>query len=510
MYWIRVSPIKTQGTAPAGTIRSVTTYLVNTVIHWFRRDLRLTDNTALNVAAKAAANVVPVYIVSEWTAHHHWTGPNRQEFLCGCLESLAKNLEGIGGRLIIRHGAADAVLAQLAAETGAEAIFFNRDPDPFGRAMETRIETMARGRGMAVHAHKDIALHERDELRSGAGVTYRAYAPYFKAWLKLPKPAAGPRLHELHTPAAIRSEPLPSLAHWKLQSEGARLIASGERAARGRLHAFLNAEGGAAGYAAKRSTPVGQTTSRFSQDLRWGLLSIRELYHAVRAHADESGPETRASMEKFTGELAWRDFNMQVLYHFPNILDEEYTPGMRGLPWRRASDHPEIFARWCEGRTGFPIVDAGMRQMAATGFMHNRLRMITSMFLTKDLRIHWRDGESFFMRKLVDGEIASNNGGWQWSAGTGADAAPFFRIQNPWTQSQKFDPQGDYIHEWVPELRDVPFGRLHIPLALAGLRLENDYPPSMVDHAAERECTLAMFRQHRAGQAAGENALPAG
>ncbi len=482
---------------------------MNTVIHWFRRDFRLTDNTALNAAAEAAANVVPVYILSEWKAHHHWTGPNRQEFLCGCLSSLAKNLETIGGRLIIRHGAADAVLAQLTAETGAEAIFFNRDPDPFGRAMEARIETMARGRGIAIHAHKDIALHERDELRSGAGATYRAYAPYFKAWSKLSKPAMGPRLRKLRTPAAVHSEPLPTLAHWKLRSDGAQLIAPGEHAARDRLRAFLSVGGGAAGYAVNRSNPTGQTTSRFSQDLRWGLLSIRELYHAVRTRADEGEADTRNSMEKFTGELAWRDFNMQVLYHFPNVLDEEYTPGMRGLPWRRASEHPEIFARWCEGRTGFPIVDAGMRQMAATGFMHNRLRMITSMFLTKDLRIHWRDGESFFMQKLVDGEIASNNGGWQWSAGTGADAAPFFRIQNPWTQSEKFDPQGDYIHEWVPELRGVPFGRLHVPLALAGLRLENDYPPSMVDHAAERDRTLEMFRRHRAETSNDKTGLPA-
>ena len=481
---------------------------MKTVIHWFRRDFRLSDNTALNAAAEAAANVVPVYILSEWKAHHHWTGPNRQEFLCGCLAALSKNLENIGGRLIIRHGEADAVLAQLATETGAEAIFFNRDPDPFGRAMEARIETMAGTRGLAVHSHKDIALHERDELRSGTGTIYRAYAPYFKTWLKQPKPPAGPRLRKLHTPADVRSEPLPTLAHWKLTSDGAKLIESGERAARDRMRAFLSGDGGATDYAAKRSTPSGQTTSRFSQDLRWGLLSIRELYHAVRAHADEGNATVRASMDKFTGELAWRDFNMQVLYHYPNILDEEYNPAMRGIPWRRAEDHSEIFARWCEGRTGFPIVDAGMRQMAATGFMHNRLRMITSMFLTKDLRIHWRDGESFFMQKLVDGEIASNNGGWQWSAGTGADAAPYFRIQNPWTQSRKFDPQGDYIHEWVPELRDVPFGRLHVPLAPGGLRLENEYPSSMVDHAAERDRTLKMFRQHQGKTPVAKTGLP--
>ena len=249
---------------------------------------------------------------------------------------------------------------------------------------------------------------------------------------------------------------------------------------------------------------MGQTTSRFSQDLRWGLLSVREVYHRCRASAKEPDAPGRTHIEKFLGEIAWRDFNFQVLYHFPNVLDEEYNSAMRGLPWRRAADRADDFARWCEGRTGFPIVDAGMRQLSALGFMHNRLRMITSMFLTKDLRIHWRDGEAFFMRKLVDGEIASNNGGWQWSAGTGADAAPYFRIQNPWSQSLRFDPNGDFIRAWVPELRDTPPGRLHDPLA-TGLRLEKDYPPPMLDHARERDLALAMFRQHRTVTSASAN-----
>ena len=249
-----------------------------------------------------------------------------------------------------------------------------------------------------------------------------------------------------------------------------------------------------------RTKLTGQTTSRFSQDLRWGLLSIREVYRRSRALADQLDEgRGREHVEKFIGEIAWRDFYFQILRHFPGVLDDDFNPATRGLPWRQAWDHAEVFARWCAGTTGFPIVDAGMRQLSALGFMHNRLRMITAMFLTKDLRIYWRDGEAFFMRKLVDGEIASNNGGWQWSAGTGADAAPYFRIQNPWTQSQRFDPDGDYIREWVPELRDVPFGRLHMPLA-AGLRLAKDYPPPMLDHARERDLTLAMFKGHRAAK----------
>lgn len=474
---------------------------MKTAIHWFRRDLRLTDNTALNAAAGSAEEIVPVYILSDWKGSHHWVGPNRQEFLCACLVSLSKNLEAIGGRLLIRCGPTERELEKLIAETGASAIFYNRDPDPFGRAVEDKLDALGKRLGVTISAHQDVALHERDALVSGAGLPYRVYSPYFRAWSKLPKPAVGPRLKRLVTPSGPSSLPLPDLSHWRLQSEGTRIIEAGERAARKRLTEFIQPRGGGSRYAVGRTELSGRTTSRFSQDLRWGLLSVREIYHRCRALAAELDKGGQESVEKFIGEIAWRDFYFQILYHFPNVLDDDFSPAMRGLPWRQAGDHAERFARWCDGTTGFPIVDAGMRQLSALGYMHNRLRMITSMFFTKDLRFYWRDGEAFFMRKLVDGEIASNNGGWQWSAGTGADAAPYFRIQNPWTQSERFDPNGDYIREWVPELRDVPPGRLHVPLA-PGLRLAKDYPPPMLDHNRERDLTLAMFKRHRAGEPA--------
>ena len=246
------------------------------------------------------------------------------------------------------------------------------------------------------------------------------------------------------------------------------------------------------------------TSSRLSQDLRWGLLSIREVFHRARELAAELPADRREHADKFVSEVAWRDFYMQILFHFPNVLDEDFNPATRGLPWVWERDEPEPFARWCDGQTGFPIVDAAMRQLSGLGFMHNRLRIITSMFLTKDLRYHWRDGEALFMRKLVDGEISNNNGNWQWSAGTGADAAPYFRIQNPWTQSERFDRDGAFIKEWCPELRDVPAEKLHAPPA-SGLRLAKNYPAPMVDHAQERDRTLEMFKRHRGkGQPARE------
>lgn len=254
-----------------------------------------------------------------------------------------------------------------------------------------------------------------------------------------------------------------------------------------------------------RDIPAAGNTSRFSADLRFGTLSIRELVHQCRLAASEAETAAqRKSVQTFLNELIWREFYMAILWHWPDVLDTEFQLQFRSLPWRWPDQHPtprhdsaispeKAFQRWCEGTTGFPIVDAGMRQLAATGFMHNRLRMIVAMFLTKDLHLDWRLGEQFFMQNLVDGDIAANNGGWQWSAGVGADAAPWFRIQNPWIQTSKFDPDGDYIRTWVPELRDVPAAALARP-PLPGTRLIPSYPSPIVDHAKEREITLQMFR----------------
>ena len=332
---------------------------------------------------------------------------------------------------------------------------------------------------MAVQAVQDVAIHERDELLTGQGGPFRVFTPYARAWHKLPKPPAHGAPARISTPANIFSLPLPTLATWGL-TPAAKVIEPGEDSARTRLERFL--DGPIHRYAELRDVPSANGTSRLSQDLRYGLLSPREVY-ARCAKAGQAGT--------YVNELVWREFYFQVLWHRPGVLEGDFNPGYHAVRWREPG---EDFARWCAGETGFPIVDAAMRQLAATGFMHNRLRMITAMFLTKDLHVHWRDGESFFMQHLVDGEIASNNGGWQWSAGTGADAAPYFRIQNPWTQSARFDPEGVFIKRWLPELRDVEprrFGRPpEGPLA-------RNYPQPMVDHARERAATLRMFRGER-------------
>jgi deoxyribodipyrimidine photo-lyase len=463
------------------------------VIHWFRRDLRIADNTSLLAASASGNPVIPVFLLSRWSGKHHWTGPNRQEFLCGCLASLAKNLELHQGRLIIRQGDALEELKKLVHETKARAIYFNSDPDPYGKSVEAALREWCAEVNIEYHAHHDASLHGPSEVLTQSEQPYRVYTPYSRNWLSLPKPSPSGKPKDLGTPASVKSLPLPEISTWGLEKPNAQLAPAGERAARDRLQAAIAEK--ISLYGSTRDFPALGGTSRISQDLRYGLLSIRTVFAKCLAAKSTASLAGQANIDIFIKELAWREFYFAILHHFPNVLDEEFNPDWRGLPW----DEPgELFERWKNGCTGFPIVDAGMRELKATGFMHNRVRMITAMFLTKDLHIDWKQGESWFMQHLLDGEIASNNGGWQWSAGTGADAAPYFRIQNPWSQTVKFDVDGAYIKKWIPELAKTHPARF-IEAPKDGRPIAPDYPLPCVDHKTERERTLAIFKKHRAG-----------
>lgn len=468
-----------------------------TALHWFRRDLRLTDNTALHHATQAAEQVIPVYILSDWKKEHGWTGANRQHFLCGSLESLAKNLEALESRLILRCGDADKELEKLIQETGAEALYFNRDYDPYGRKMEQKVAAVCQKLGIPCLSFDDRVLHPPETVLTGSEQPYRVFTPYSKNWLTLKKAAPWPRVTKLgpKAPAKIPSEKLPTVAHWGLEEPTAKLPPAGEKAARQRMKQFIE-ERILHHYKETRDTPYGHTTSHLGPDLRQGTLGIRELHQGCQEAGKGEPPQVQESIATYIKELAWREFYFAILWHFPNVFEEEFNPDWRGLPWPGTEKQ---FHAWMEGRTGFPIVDAGMRQLVGTGFMHNRLRMITAMFLTKDLHCDWRLGEAFFMQQLVDGENASNNGGWQWSAGTGADAAPYFRIQNPWLQSKRFDPEGKFIKQWVPELKEVPADRLHQPPE-PGLPLAKGYPLPIVHHHTERDRTLTIFAKHKERQ----------
>jgi len=460
-------------------------------VHWFRRDLRLIDNSALHAASRQSLAVLPVYFISGWEGSHCWTGPGRQKFLCESLASLAENLKTLEGRLVFRRVAADEGIRALILESGADAVFFNRDVDLFGQAMERRVAAVCAELGVACIGYDDVVLHEPSEVLTQKGEPYRVFTPYGRAWLQREKRLPLGKPSKFNTPPGIASQPAPSMATWGLASSGVAYVAAGERAARQRLKEAMSAC--IPNYQERRDQVSEAGTSRLSQDLRFGTISIRSVF-AAAAEVLAGGGAPAQSALVFQKELAWREFYMQILAHFPDVLELEFNAEFRGLPW----DEPgEAFEAWKSGRTGFPIIDAAMRQMLATGFMHNRARMITAMFLTKDLHMDWRLGESFFMRHLIDGEIASNNGGWQWSAGTGADAAPYFRIQNPWLQTARFDPHGHYIRRWIPELAGVAEAKKFTSPPENGRPLAADYPLPVVNHQQERDRTLAIFKRHR-------------
>ncbi|MDF1656545.1 MAG: deoxyribodipyrimidine photo-lyase [Verrucomicrobiales bacterium] len=466
------------------------------VIHWFRRDLRLSDNMALWNASIDSEKVLPVYISSDWNTEHHWTGPARQAFLCGCLESLSKNVDHAGGRLIFRRGDAVEELRRLIDESKAEALYLNRDPDPYGRETEQRAKELCREKGIEFHDFQDVVLHEPDEVLTGSGNPYKVYTPYSRTWFDQAKPDGVDTVRKLHTLTTVLKGEVPKVEDWGLKFEGELLREPGEKAARIRLKSAV--EGVLGEYESMRNDPAADATSHLGADLRYGTLSAREVFHrAEEARAAARSESVRGSVHTFQKQLAWREFFMAILHHYPEVLETDFNEGWRGLNWDDPGDDDK-FERWRTGRTGFPIVDAGMRQLLETGYMHNRVRMITAMFLTKDLHIHWRHGEAHFMQYLLDGEIANNNGGWQWSAGTGADAAPYFRIQNPWTQTDRFDKEGEYIKRWVPELEKVDSKQFTKPPE-GGSKLCADYVEPIVDHKTERDETLRRFKEHKEG-----------
>ena len=457
-------------------------------IHWFRRDLRVSDNTALSEARKQAGELIPVYILSTWKKSHLWTGANRQKFLCGCLVSLSMNLKALGGSLIIRAGEPVIELLKLARETLAEAIFFNRGSDPYSVKVQHTLALEAGKVGMPVFGFKDITIFEPDEILTKTGAPFRVFTPYARAWHASEKPHPSPTIQSITVPPDIPSLPVPTLSYWQLQSEG-EIIEVGEKMALKRFRHFLHHS--VAAYGRNRNLPAEESTSRLSQDLRFGTISPRHIYFGCVEATREASAAARQSIDSFVNELIWREFYMQILANFPHVLERDFSDQFESVEWDK---NESTFRRWCEGTTGFPIVDAGMRQLNETGYLHNRIRMVVAMFLTKDLHIHWKKGEQYFLQKLADGDIAANNGGWQWSAGTGADAAPYFRIQNPWSQTRNYDREGEYVRRWVRELKDVGPERFMTPPSSS---MAKDYPAPMVNHAEEREEALRRFNRAR-------------
>lgn len=463
---------------------------MSTALWWVRRDLRLSDNAALSAALRAAERVVPVFVVDPTLWHSPYVGQKRGAFLLGGLRALDAELRTRGSYLVVRAGDPVAALAALQAETGAGAVYAEADVSPYARRRDVRVAAQ-----LSLHLIAGVTVHPPGTVLKRDGTPYTVFTPFSRAWLALPLPTAGELLAapvQVPTPAGIASAPWPDLP----LPEPA--FPPGEAEAQRRLAAFT--AHAIYHYAEQRDRMAQEATSRLSPYLRFGMLSARQaVVAALEAQAAAGDEEARQSAKTWLNELLWREFYAHILYHFPQVRRESFRPALRGIPWE---NDPARFAAWCEGRTGYPIVDAGMRQLAATGWLHNRARMIVAAFLTKDLLIDWRWGERFFMQQLLDGDPAANNGGWQWAAGTGTDAAPYFRVFNPVRQGEKFDPEGTYVRRWVPELARVPEKYLHQLWMMpeetqraAGCVIGRDYPAPIVDHARARERALVAYKR---------------
>lgn len=472
-------------------------------IVWFRHDLRLDDNPALQAALVHGGPVIPVFVrnIDEETP---WRpGEASDWWLHQSLQALEESLRLCGSKLVIRTGASVAELTRLAAETQATAVFWNRRYEPQSVARDKRVKAELRGAGLIAESFNGQLLFEPWDLSTQQGRPYQVFTAFWRACLARPEPSA-----PLPSPARIsfpqvwpQSVPLESLhleptLPWS--SGLARTWQPGAAGANERLATFL--DNAVANYKTGRDLPAEIGTSRLSPHLHFGEISARTVWHTVRRQISNSqsvGALGSLGAETYLKELGWREFAHHLLYHFPSTSDQPLRAEFADFPWE---DNPSGLCAWQRGQTGFPIVDAGMRELWATGWMHNRVRMIVASFLVKDLRLHWRHGAAWFWETLVDADLAANTLGWQWSAGCGADAAPYFRVFNPVLQSEKFDRDGDYLRRWLPELAALPTKYLHAPwftphdlLQGAGVRLGQTYPMPIVDHAEARNLALRAF-----------------
>ena len=477
------------------------------VIVWFRNDLRLEDNPALAAALKSGGPLIPLYINSSTEESAYAPGGAARWWLHHSLLSLSRSLQARNSRLVLRSGQSLAVLRELSRGSGARAVFWSRRYEPAAAARDAGIKSALTADGVAVESFNANLLFEPWSIRNSSGDPFRVFTPYWRSCRS--GPAQPP------APLGCPEGPFPGPGVWPDSQSLADLALEpvvdwagglrqtwqpGEEGADRQLAKFIEAS--LADYPKARDLPAIMGTSRLSPYLRFGELSPRRIWHAVLQAIGAGGePRRREAGEAFLRQLGWREFAYQILVHFPESVDQTLRREFRDFPWRHSTR--ELKA-WQRGRTGYPLVDAGMRELWATGWMHNRIRMVVASFLTKDLLLPWLAGARWFWDTLVDADLANNTLGWQWTAGCGADAAPYFRVFNPVNQAQKFDPAADYIRRWVPELAALPTPWIFSPweaprglLAQAGVRLGKTYPKPIVDHAEARRRALAAYHALR-------------
>ena len=464
------------------------------LILWFRRDLRLADNPALAAAVAAGRRVVPLYILDE--AAGGPLGGAQRWWLHHSLAALDAALRDLGSGLVLRRGPAATVLEDIIAATGADTIHWNRLYDPAAIARDTALKADLQGRGLTVASFNAALLFEPWAIRNKAGQPFKVFTPFWKTCLAAPAPDA-----PLPGPARLPASTLPPgdrLADWALLPKKPDWAVAfgpcwqpGEDGARALLADFLDRA--LVRYKGDRNRPDLPATSRLSPHLAFGEIGPRQIWQATH-HAMDGNPASAGGGAHFLSEVGWREFSHHLLYHEPQMVSRPLRSEFAAFPW--AEDAAGL-AAWQRGLTGYPIVDAGMRELWQTGWMHNRVRMIAASFLVKDLLIPWQQGEAWFRDTLVDADVANNAASWQWVAGCGADAAPYFRIFNPVLQGEKFDPEGDYIRRFVPELARLPAAIIHQPwnhrdlARQCGVVIGRDYPAPIIDHGLARDRALA-------------------
>lgn len=471
------------------------------ILFWHRNDLRLSDNIGLVAAREITPKVIGLFCLDPNILQRDDIAPARVAYLLGCLEELQQAYQKAGSELLILHDTPEMALPKLAIALQANAVFWNLDVEPYSRTRDESVQQNLEAQGIAVQTTWDKLLHFPGEVMAKAtGKPYTVYTPFWKNWSQQPKAepvatlagAEGLTAEERERAREVGAQSLPSAKDLGYNWENDFLLSPGETAARERWEAFCTRA--LLEYREQRNIPSIDGTSQLSAALKFGAIGIRTVWKAAaEMYKNARSEETQANIETWQKELAWREFYQHALYFFPELENGPYRPQFKDFPW---NNNEKYFQAWCQGKTGYPIVDAAMRQLNETGWMHNRCRMIVASFLTKDLIINWQWGEKYFMQKLYDGDLSANNGGWQWSASSGMDPQPL-RIFNPSSQAQKFDPEGDYIRHWVPELSSLDSEYLVTGKIPAAERSACGYPQPIVDHNKQQREFKSRYAANR-------------
>lgn len=470
--------------------------MTDLVLFWHRRDLRIADNLGLAAAIQSGKAVVGIFCWDPEIFNRDSIAPASANYALASLKTLHQEYTTAGAILLVLTGNTEQILQQVSQKLSATAIYCNRLVEPAQRSLGHKLTKNLK---IPIYPHWDGLLHAPNTIYSGSNTPYSVYTPYWRNWQNRPKPE--PLTLQLPSLEATQRQSIEKLAQpWPdledLTWSKPQILAPGSPAALERLELFTNKA--IHSYREDRNFPAIDGTSTLSPALAWGTVGIRTTWQAtVQAMENCQGIEAQESITVWRQELAWREFYWQALYHFPELAAGPYRSLWQNFPW---CNDQERFDRWCQGKTGYPIVDAAMRQLNETGYMHNRLRMVVASFLTKDLGLDWRWGEKYFAEQLNDFDLSANNGGWQWASSSGCDAQPYFRIFNPTSQSEKFDAQGKFIRRYVPELAKLPDAALHAPweakpvdVAASGVRLGVDYPLRCVIHDEARAKTLQRY-----------------